>query len=430
MLSASCRVESISIVLHRIEELDEDDFEEGQVEEMEGILQNCQDLLSELSLKLDKLQVLSNDSSPDWKQKARRAWKRITWDQKEINEYRSRIVSNITLFNFLVGSINQYVYSLFFPSPWMFGFANLSYRGLTVDIARGIKELSVKQDVFIQKQEQKQEDQDRDKILSWISSTSLAARQTEVFKSRQEGTGTWLLKTEEFTHWLSQEKQTLLCTGIPGAGKTVLVSVIIDYLETAFSSQDDIGIAYYFCDFRQEQSLLGIYSALLRQLLQGKGSIPEHVVSLHQRHSQRGTFPSVNDIFEALKVTMSKYRKSFIILDALDECPLSDPLGSVRYALLRKILSLPNEHDVSLLATSRIDQEIIALFAGGKSIEVQATREDIQQYIDVRLDDLRPFVHRKPELKQCIKDEITDAAKGMYVYTRKSANDYALTIIT
>jgi chromosome segregation ATPase len=96
-------------VLHRIEDLDEDDFEEEQIEEMERLLQNCQDLLSELSLKLDKLQVLSNDSSPHRKQKVRRAWKRITWDQKEINEYRSRIVSNITLFNLLVGSINQYV---------------------------------------------------------------------------------------------------------------------------------------------------------------------------------------------------------------------------------------------------------------------------------------------------------------------------------
>jgi hypothetical protein len=299
----------------------------------------------------------------------------------------------------------------------MFIFANQSYRSLTVEIANGIRALSFKQDVFIQRQEQKEEDHERDKILSWISPASLAARQSEVFKSRQEGTGRWLLKTEEFTHWLSQEKQILLCTGIPGAGKTVLVSVIIDYLETTFSGQEDIGIAYYFCDFRQEQSLFGMYSAILRQLLQGKASIPEHVVSLHQKHNQRGTLPSINDIIEALIVTMSRYRRSFIILDALDECPLSDSLGSVRYAFLRQILSLPNEHDVSLLATSRIDQEIIALFEGGTSMEVQATREDIQQYIDVRLNDLRPFVHRKPELKQCIKDEITDAAKGMYVYT-------------
>lgn len=172
-----------------------------------------------------------------------------------------------------------------------------------MEIARGIKALSVKQDVFIQKQE----DQERDNILSWISPTSLAARQSEVLKSRQEGTGTWLLKTEEFTRWVSQEKQILLCTGIPGAGKTVLVSVIIDYLETTFSAQDDIGIAYYFCDFRQEQSLLGIYSAILRQFLQGKSSIPDHIMSLHQKHDQRGTLPLVNDILQALKVTMSKY---------------------------------------------------------------------------------------------------------------------------
>ena len=52
-------------------------------------------------------------------------------------------------------------------------------------------------------------------------------------------------------------------------------------------------------------------------------------------------------------------------MDALDECSLSDSLGSVRYALLRRILSVPNEHNVGVLATSGSDQEAIALFMNG-----------------------------------------------------------------
>lgn len=87
-------------------------------------------------------------------------------------------------------------------------------------------------------------------------------------------------------------------------------------------------------------------------------------------------------------------------MDALDECSLSDSLGSVRYAFLRRILNVPNEHNVGVLATSGSDQETIALFENGTVMEVQATREDIQQYSDVRMGDVRPFVHRKPDLKQ------------------------------
>ena len=55
ILSASYRLESISILLHRIEDLDEDYFDEQQGENMEKALHDCQDLLDELSFKLDKL---------------------------------------------------------------------------------------------------------------------------------------------------------------------------------------------------------------------------------------------------------------------------------------------------------------------------------------------------------------------------------------
>lgn len=155
-----------------------------------------------------------------------------------------------------------------------------------------------------------------------------------------------------------------------------------------------------------------MYAAILRQFQQREASVPDYFIFLFQKYSKL----SVNDILKALQVTLSKYRRTFIILDGLNECPVSDSLGSVRYAFLQKIFSLQNEHNVSILATSWIDQEIIACFEAGICMEIQATREDIEQYIDIRMDDLLPFVHSRPDLKQCIKDEFADVAKGMYVY--------------
>ncbi|KAJ5169014.1 ankyrin [Penicillium canariense] len=362
-------VELLSTILHRIECLDENDFEE-QAKDMEKVLTNCQDLLGELRIKLDNFEVLANDSTPDWNKKAQRAWKRIKWDQKEIKDFRSRIVSNISLFNLLVGCNNQ---------------------SLMVERTRGIE---AKQDFVIQRQDE----WEREKVLSWISRSSPAARQSEVLKSRQEGTGTW------------------------AQAKTVLASTIIDHLEHSFSNQDNVGVAYYFCDYRQEQTLLGIYSAILRQLLQRQPSIPEHVSSLYKKLTQQDSRPSKDEVFEALQVTISKYNRTFIILDALDECPLSDSLEGARFSFLHKIVSLPDQANVSLLSTSRLDQEVLACFENGASMEIEAAREDIQEYINVRINDLRPFVRRRPGLVQDIKDEITDAARGMFLLARLYIN--------
>lgn len=113
MLSASYRLESILILLHHIEDLDEDDFNEQQAEDMKKALQDCLDLLEELSLKLYKHQVLANGSSADWKQRVRRAWETIQWDQQEIDNYRARIHLNITSFNLLVGRSNLYAMRIF-----------------------------------------------------------------------------------------------------------------------------------------------------------------------------------------------------------------------------------------------------------------------------------------------------------------------------
>ncbi|OXV08527.1 hypothetical protein Egran_03710, partial [Elaphomyces granulatus] len=62
--------------------------------------------------------------------------------------------------------------------------------------------------------------------LSRISTIDGSKRLAEVLSTRQTGTGTWFINKEEFQTWLHNEKQLLYCPGIPGAGKTVLASMV------------------------------------------------------------------------------------------------------------------------------------------------------------------------------------------------------------
>jgi Cdc6-like AAA superfamily ATPase len=52
--------------------------------------------------------------------------------------------------------------------------------------------------------------------------------------------------------WLKTSKQTLFCPGIPGAGKTICTSIVVDNLNTQFQNDSRTGIAYIYCNFRRQ----------------------------------------------------------------------------------------------------------------------------------------------------------------------------------
>jgi ankyrin repeat domain-containing protein 50 len=68
----------------------------------------------------------------------------------------------------------------------------------------------------------------RDGVLRWLSDFEPQKKHKDVRARRLEDTGQWLLDREEFRIWRDdpQPNSILWCHGIPGAGKTVLSSVV------------------------------------------------------------------------------------------------------------------------------------------------------------------------------------------------------------
>jgi hypothetical protein len=64
-------------------------------------------------------------------------------------------------------------------------------------------------------------------ILMWLTTTDYSAQQSDFLSRRQEGTGQWLLDSNQFQMWRDGEIQTLFCQGMPGAGKTIMTSIVI-----------------------------------------------------------------------------------------------------------------------------------------------------------------------------------------------------------
>src|SRR3569833_2311012 len=101
---------------------------------------------------------------------------------------------------------------------------------------------------------------ERDAVLTWLTPVDYAPQQNDFLARRQPGTGHWLLDSAEFKEWVANGKQTLFCPGIPGAGKTILTSVVVEELTNRFWAENSIGIAYLYCNFRRhdEQKVDGL----------------------------------------------------------------------------------------------------------------------------------------------------------------------------
>lgn len=260
----------------------------------------------------------------------------------------------------------------------------------------------------------RQDDQERAEIFDWLSPITYSTQQTDFITRRQEGTGQWLLSSDEFQQWLRKNDQTLFCPGIPGAGKIILTSIVIDCLEKKFQNDNSIGIAYLYCNFRRqhEQNPVNFLASLLKQLLQEQPSMPESMKSLYEFHKRKQTPPSFDEISKELHSVVANNSRTFIVIDALDECQVSN---SGRRKLLSEIFNPQVKTGVNVFATSRFIPEIIKEFEGSVLLEIRASDEDVQRYLDGHILELPSFVTRRHNLQEEIKTEIIKAVDGMYV---------------
>ncbi|KAK0716323.1 hypothetical protein B0H67DRAFT_515985, partial [Lasiosphaeris hirsuta] len=247
-------------------------------------------------------------------------------------------------------------------------------------------------------------------ILNWIITTDYGPQQSDYLNLRQPGTGQWLLESKEFNTWVTSKDQTLFCPGIPGAGKTILMSMVVDHLMTKFQAESSIGIAYIYCNFKrqEEQTAVNLLASVLKQLAQSQDSLASSVKELYDKHKINRTRPSVDELAKVLYSVVTMYSRVYIIVDALDEC---QTVGGCQEIFLTEMLNL----QANLLVTSRPIQHIEAKFQGTLSLEIRATDEDVHTYLTSHLARLPSFVRDDSGLQKKIQDKIVQATDGMFL---------------
>ncbi|RYP44175.1 hypothetical protein DL768_009323 [Monosporascus sp. mg162] len=269
-------------------------------------------------------------------------------------------------------------------------------------------------DAFYRRHDSRELLEKRLTILNWLTPIDYAGQQSDFVNRRQAGTGQWLLDSVEFKAWMKTDKQTLFCPGIPGAGKTIFTSIVVEDFTTRFGNDNSIGVAYIYCNFRRQddQKAEDLLASLLKQLTQGRPCLPDCVKSLRDSHKDKRTRPSFNEISRTLQSVAALYSRVFIIIDALDECQIS---GGCRSTFLSEIFTLQAKCKTNLFVTSRFIPEIMKTFDGRMSLEIRATREDIFRYLEEHMRQLSAFDEWSWQLQEEIKTGISEAVDGMFL---------------
>ncbi|KAJ6554334.1 ankyrin repeat-containing domain protein [Mycena capillaripes] len=254
---------------------------------------------------------------------------------------------------------------------------------------------------------------ERDQIIEWYSPLNMFLRQADIFSLWQPGTGRWLLEHDAFERWKSGTGRTLWCRGMPGAGKTVLTSLITDTLRAETESQN-IGVGVIYLNHKEtEHSPSGLLAAVWRQLVFTK-PLPPIMEQLYRKHREPRTRPTIDEHRAVLRSTISEYSKVFILVDGLDEYPEKQ-----REILLRHLGALGPV--VNLLLTSRSHITISHIISNHETLEIRATQDDIRRYLHgqiLRSSRLSKHVANSPNLHQELEARVVERSDGMFLLAK------------
>ncbi|RMZ72366.1 ankyrin repeat [Pyrenophora seminiperda CCB06] len=254
---------------------------------------------------------------------------------------------------------------------------------------------------------------ERNNILAWLSSLDFGKKQRDTHNRHCNGTGNWFLDAEMFKQWLNNtQNSTLWCSGIPGAGKSIMTSVAISHVEE-HTDRRDVAIAYVYCSYTdsQLQSEIELISSLTRQLIEQTHPIPLEVKTYRDRWIEKRSYPTQEDRVSLIKDIALRFSKTYIFVDALDECPEQN-----RNAFLHMLRML--EPFTRLFITSRPHLELQTRFTNLSRIEITASHSDIQVYLESEISTssrMSLLTAKDPTLKAEIIDTISRKSEGMFL---------------
>ena len=257
-------------------------------------------------------------------------------------------------------------------------------------------------------------------IRRWLSGPDPSSNYNQALQKRHARTGSWLFDNIGFRDWKQDPgpSSVFWLYGIPGCGKTILCSTVLEHVLQSYAQTANVAVLYFFFDFqdidKQQHEIM--MRSLLNQLCMHCASVPPVLEALYTSCMDGGRKPTFEALLKSLHQLAATFRKTFLILDALDEC-------IARPELLASIEVLVGWEDTNLrvLVTSRrekdIEDSMLHLSKAEDRVCIQSTLIDA---------DIRAYVHdqvqtnkrlkrwqKEPKVQMEIEDTLMSKVDGM-----------------
>jgi Cdc6-like AAA superfamily ATPase len=246
-------------------------------------------------------------------------------------------------------------------------------------------------------------------ILDWLITTDPSSNHNNACQLHEEHTGQWLTNSPEYENWKSGQSRFLWLHGIPGAGKTVLLSYIAEDVKTFTRESEDLVSVYYYCYFgHNRDETTHFLRWVIGQLCRKIGGVPPEVRNMFRE----GVQPTATELLHVLCDVADNFSRVYITIDALDESANRAEI----LQMLCKIFESEKLTRIQLLATSRkeLDIERALLPAAHElSLSNPYVDEDIRTYVKARLREDLKFSRWPDSLRNETESVLVKGAKGM-----------------
>ena len=264
-------------------------------------------------------------------------------------------------------------------------------------------------------EEQRQHQMTQD-VFRWLSAEEdqQESRLNRISDERQLETCEWVLKDPQVQPWIEDDSgdAILWVTGIPGAGKSFLCSLLIENLQT----QQQYSTLYYF--FGNQSSNANTCATILRTLAY---QILQHNLDMasliHQAYLQKGSNRSGPAMKRLLTQILPSFKSPRIIIDGIDE---SDP--ATQQEVLKSLVDIQKSAGqcCKLLISSRNEPQIRKWLAAKIHMDLgEKTNEGLSLYIKDRVKTLQEtFGQMNSELVSLAEQRLRSKANKMFLWVK------------
>ena len=260
--------------------------------------------------------------------------------------------------------------------------------------------------------------EDRERLRRWLSAPDPSTNYNKALSERHKCTGKWFLESGAFIEWKREKKSFLWLYGIPGCGKTILSSSIVEDIIRHCEVSNAFAVLYFYFDFNdaEKQRDEDLLRSLVSQLCLRSSAVPAELESLYTSCMNGARQPSCQMLLVTLLQMMTPFEEVFIIIDALDESVAKPEL----LAAIEEIFEC-EKTNLHILITSRREKDIeVSLARLGKergSICIQGASivADVRHYVHHQLqadNKLRRW-RKDPHVLSLIEHTLLDNFDGM-----------------